>query len=337
MISMERSLYDDQAVGDFQKPPASLYLELEHTVKRETPNYLLGTPDTRTFPLSTPEVATLLTSTGSTTTTHTPSPSRFLNPCTPVTEEQEMYAQGFLDALDQLHHHPSQGKGSRAVGHTPLSVIHHHHTHPQGGLASSHLATGANPSLALAAPTYVTATLDFIPNIPAQTDSTSTYRYPMTSSSHDHNRGYVDSFSIMNAYNTPSRSTDHAYSGFSMGAVNHSASAAGAPVKPDLLRELQAVVPNIPAQEEMKVARKKARNRIAASKCRIRRLQRESDLQGKVRMLKEHNQELNNELNGLKEQIYNLKKALIQHMNKGCQVNIPEGLRLESLDSVSSE
>ena len=340
MISMEGRLYDDHTVGDFHKPPTGLFLELENTVKREkSSNYLLATPDTRTFPLSTPEVETLLSSAGASTTTHTPTPSRFLNSGAPVTEEQEMYAQGFLDALDRLHHHQnSQKAGTSNVVQMPNSVIHHHHTHPQaGGLTTSHYATGANPSLELAASTYVTATMDYIPNIPAsQSGSSSAYTYPI-SSSHARDRSFVDSYSMMNGYNTPPQSTDHGYSAFSLGAGSHPSSVTGAPMNPDFLRELQVVVPNMHAQEEMKVQRKKARNRIAASKCRIRRLQRESDLQGKVRMLKDHNQELNNELNSLKEQICNLKKALIQHMNKGCQVNIPEGIRIEALDSVSSE
>ena len=336
MISMEGSLYDDHTVGDFHKPPTGLFLELENTVKREkSSNYLLATPDTRTFPLSTPEVETLLSSAGASTTTHTPTPSRFLNSCAPVTEEQEMYAQGFLDALDRLHHHQNSQKGStNSVVQMPNSVIHHHHTHPQaGGLTTSHYATGANPSLELAASTYVTATMDYIPNIPAsQSGSSSSYTYPISSS-----RSFVDSYSMMNGYNAPSQSNDPTYNAFSLGAGSHPASIAGGPVNPDFLRELQAVVPNMHSQEEMKVQRKKARNRIAASKCRIRRLQRESDLQGKVKVLKEHNQELNNELNSLKEQICNLKKALIQHINKGCQVNLPEGIRIEALDSVSSE
>ena len=103
----------------------------------------------------------------------------------------------------------------------------------------------------------------------------------------------------------------------------------GGAMPPQMVKELQRVVPaDMKTQEQMKVERKKARNRIAASKCRMRRLQRESELQSKVRLLKDHNQELNSEVSELKEQINNLKRALVQHMQGGCQVNVPEGYSL---------
>ena len=97
------------------------------------------------------------------------------------------------------------------------------------------------------------------------------------------------------------------------------------------LKEM-TMVPDLQTQEQMKVERKKARNRIAASKCRVRRLQREADLETKVKYLKDHNRELNDEVNGLKDQIKNLKKALVQHMKTGCHVNVPESFKVPSLE-----
>lgn len=92
-------------------------------------------------------------------------------------------------------------------------------------------------------------------------------------------------------------------------------------VNPDLLRELQAVVPaDIRTQEHMKVERKKARNRIAASKCRLRRLQRESELSGKVRGLNDYNRELRDQLNELKNQMTELKSSITRHVKGGCRI-----------------
>lgn len=336
-MSIDGSLYDD--VPDFHKSRAEgLFLELDK-VKREKTNLMLTTPDTRTFPLSTPEVENLLTTCGgATTTSNTPTPSRFFRPSAPVTAEQEMYAQGFLDALGQLEQvEPGKASGvqtnlSSVIHHAPTAAPTSHahelmstHAHQFGSI------TGPNPSLASVAPTYVTATMDFIPNIPPSSQSEPGSSFPMTTSTaHSHNTFANSYHPMLNVY----PSTGDAYGSFNVLSGQTVAQSYPSPMNPELLRELQAVVPaDLKTQEHMKVERKKARNRIAASKCRIRRLQRESDLQTKVKMLREHNQELNNEVNGLREQISSLKKALLHHMKTGCQVNLPEGFELGASSS----
>ena len=328
-VTIDGSLYDDI---DFQKPTTGgLYLDLAERQKaklHQKLNLLLSTPDTRTFPLSTPEVATLLTTSDCTVTTTTPTPPRFLQPSAPVTEEQEMYAQGFLDALDQLQCDVDPKTVQNA--NTQLSsVIHHTHSHSTNNLTTSS-QFDANPSLASAAPTYVTATtMDLIPNISHGTT------YPSVSVALQ--TGYNSSaYPVMNVYSSPHTVDASQYGAFSV----HAAAGGVHPftsMNPDMLRELQSVVPaDMKTQEQLKVDRKKARNRIAASKCRVRRLQRESDLSTKVKLLREHNLNLNDEVNGLREQICDLKRALIQHMKTGCQINVPDGFRVE-LDSTSSE
>ena len=353
-IGHDGSLYDDIS-GDFHKPPRSngMFLEFDD-LKREKSRLLLNTPDSRAFPLSTPDVATLLSSCGTTVTTNTPTSSRFLRPTAPVTAEQEMYAQGFLDALDQLHHDPMEENGEPATksntNSPPPSVILH--THSANELATTHGLTTththvsasdfdlpADHSLATVAPTYVTATMDYIPNIPPPSPHSAYADSSTRVHVHADFAANSSQYPVMNEYSHPGAASYNFSSGQSGSGSNNlpGFGQISSPMNPQLLRELQAMVPaDMKTMETMKVERKKARNRIAASKCRVRRLQRESDLQGKVRMLKDHNQELNNELNELKEQILNLKKALLQHMQTGCQVNLPEGFRTK-LDSISSE
>ena len=346
-IHPDGSLYDDHtAVDSFHKPPrpdTGLYLENLQPPEIQTSTKMnqsypgiVTTPNTLRLSqaLSTPDVTTLLTSVGqpTVTTSQAPTPVRFGHP---VTAEQELYAQGFLDALHELHTTgPVPGRQPQAtkmptstrVHDMPRSVIHH--TTQDINIASSPFTGGPNPTLESVAPTYVTATMAHIPsNISAsQTESMSAFN---SSTAHNFSASSY-AMPIMNMY-TGNPALD-SYNSYAAGHPSQVAS--GGAMPPQLMKEIQRVVPaDMKTQEFMKVERKKARNRIAASKCRLRRLQRESDLQGKVRILKEHNQELNSEVSGLKDQINNLKKALIQHMKGGCHVSLPEGMGTEGLDT----
>ena len=334
----EGSLYDDQGVDSFHKshsrPNNGLYHGLKDSSKLLFSEHLTA-PEA--LALSTPDVTSFLSSVESSLiTSQAPTPTRFLRG--EVTKEQEMYARGFLEALDDLHAGsnrqpealPPDGmklvssSNSRVGGRMPRSAVHH----SSQVTASSHFISGPNPSLEEVAPTYVTATMDYIPDIapPSHSEPSSVYATAHSYVANSFTHPMVDHFAPVLDYNS-----------FSSVPISAHSQSSSSVLPSQMMKELRRVVPaDIKTQEQMKVERKKARNRIAASKCRLRRLQRESDLQGKVRILKEHNQELNNEVTGLKLKINNLKKALIQHIKGGCQVNLPEGYGLRS-DSSSSE
>lgn len=310
MALQEHSLYEepngyDKVHARMSGNEGNMFLDLD--VKEEKKEALLTTPDVSVFALSTPEVHNMLAATTTNSIIKTPTPTRSL---APATMEQEIYAQGFLDRLEALESRNMMNKNEDPMYSMPSSVHHQ----------ISHFATGSNPSLEAVAPTYVTATLDAIPNFATQTVSQSTASYPVNTSSDGY---YPDSSYVM-----PFRHDAVMPGGYSvLAAPGATIQPVGynmmdAQLNPDVLREVTSV-PDLRTQEHMKVERKKARNRIAASKCRLRRLQRESDLQVKVRNLREHNRELNDEVNGLKDQISNLKKALVQHMKMGCQVDDP--------------
>merc|ERR1711963_1100341 len=78
---------------------------------------------------------------------------------------------------------------------------------------------------------------------------------------------------------------------------------------------------NMESQEKIKLERKRMRNRLAASKCRKRKLERISQLEGKVKDLKGENAELYNVVKKLKQSVANLKQEVIDHCNSGCQIN----------------
>jgi hypothetical protein len=330
MISHEAagSFYDD-----FQKPPGYLPLKPE-----EEHNQRLITPDTRH--LSTPAVDLLVATTTGTVQGSNAFYHRNVAQGEPAipTVEQQMYAQPFIEAFNQrIRQDTASPVGSDIQCHSPPNITHH-------SFVSS---AGANPSLASTAPTYVTATMSDINTLIPPSQASTAFS---VTSTHDHT-GFSSSYMPIPAYNHSHTAAPEAYPALLPG-FNVIAQAApsgqgalqsqGFPSDPqassmsqEMLRQI--VPADMKTMEYMKVERKKARNRIAASKCRLRRLQRESDLQEKVRRLKDHNQELNNELNSLREKVHNLKRVLMKHMRTGCSVDIPQGFRTESLSSTGSE
>ncbi|XP_066140154.1 transcription factor Jun [Euwallacea fornicatus] len=97
------------------------------------------------------------------------------------------------------------------------------------------------------------------------------------------------------------------------------------------IKEEPQIVPNISNsppmspvdmeyQERMKLERKRQRNRLAASKCRSRKLERISKLEDKVKLLKSENSELASVVNQLKESVGLLKLEVIEHNKSGCQI-----------------
>merc|ERR1711902_475809 len=79
---------------------------------------------------------------------------------------------------------------------------------------------------------------------------------------------------------------------------------------------------NMESQEQIKLERKRQRNRLAASKCRKRKLERISHLEGKVKDLKGENVELANVVKKLKESVYSLKQEVLEHHTNGCLISM---------------
>lgn len=73
-------------------------------------------------------------------------------------------------------------------------------------------------------------------------------------------------------------------------------------------------------QEKMKLERKRLRNRIAASKCRRRKLERIARLEDKVAHLKSENADLQSHVTRLKEHVCHLKQQVLDHVRSGCDI-----------------
>ncbi|XP_069482501.1 transcription factor Jun-like [Ambystoma mexicanum] len=78
-------------------------------------------------------------------------------------------------------------------------------------------------------------------------------------------------------------------------------------------------------QERIKAERKRLRNRIAASKCRKRKLERIARLEEKVKVLKSQNSDLASTASLLREQVSQLKQKVLSHVTSGCQIAASKG------------
>lgn len=77
---------------------------------------------------------------------------------------------------------------------------------------------------------------------------------------------------------------------------------------------------NMESQEKIKLERKRQRNRLAASKCRKRKLERIAKLEAKVKVLKGENTDLSALVSRLKQQVCHLKEQVIEHVQHGCDI-----------------
>nr|XP_060619672.1 transcription factor Jun-like [Anolis sagrei ordinatus] len=75
------------------------------------------------------------------------------------------------------------------------------------------------------------------------------------------------------------------------------------------------------SQERLKAERKRLRNRIAASKCRRRKLERIARLEEKVKALKGQNAELAATASLLRAQVAQLQGRVRSHLSSGCPIN----------------
>lgn len=72
-------------------------------------------------------------------------------------------------------------------------------------------------------------------------------------------------------------------------------------------------------QERIKLERKRARNRIAATKCRRRKIEKINELEGRVREVTEHNQSLAQRVSSLRAEVTRLRHTVLKHRMNGCQ------------------
>ncbi|XP_038628474.1 transcription factor jun-D [Tachyglossus aculeatus] len=254
---------------------------------------LLTSPDLGLLKLASPELERLIIQSNGLVTT-TPTSTQFLYPKVTATEEQE-FAEGFVKALEDLHKQNQLSGGAGPAG-------------AAGGCAQPPGGAG----------------VDLTPGPPAAA-SLAQQEPPV--------------YANLSSY------TGNAAGALGSTTVNYSTDTVPYPPPPSLgqpqphprlqaLKDEPQIVPDVPSfgespplspidmdtQERIKAERKRLRNRIAASKCRKRKLERISRLEEKVKSLKSQNTELASTANLLREQVAQLKQKVLSHVNSGCQL-----------------
>lgn len=251
---------------------------------------MLSSPDLGLLKLASPELERLIIQQNGMVTT-TPTPTQFLFPKN-VSEEQEAYARGFVDALAELHTRPSKSEAVSATASSQSTV------------------------------SYATLTTVTTPNVSAISQSQSSYATTtslpdsvLTVSSQEQSYVPTTSSNMLHIQNLPVDTGR-------LGQLKEE--------EPQTVPCLGSTPPLSPidmeSQEKKKLERKRARNRVAARKCRTRKLERIARLEDRVSDLKSQNSDLSQTASSLREQVYKLKQQIMEHVNSGCHVMLSPNL-----------
>ena len=270
---------------------------------------LLQSPDLHMLKLASPELEKMIIQANGMVTT-TPTPTQFIFPKF-VTEEQEAYARGFVDALAQLQSgEPGDVKlpqakaaittsSSNAIGQSfpPNSTVTQSGTLPvvtslQQVSTTTSLPNGVNLSTAaVSASLPVSSTAGVVSHAKASLPS------------HVHQTAPVVDIRLPKLEEEPQ----------TVPCLSSSP-----PLSPI----------NMESQERIKLERKRARNRVAARKCRTRKLERIARLEERVKDLKGQNNDLLTTATSLREQVMKLKQQIVEHVNSGCQIMVTQNMAL---------
>lgn len=73
-------------------------------------------------------------------------------------------------------------------------------------------------------------------------------------------------------------------------------------------------------QEKLRLERKRAKNRLAAQKCQLKKVERIKQLESRVNFLKDKNSCLSAKAATLRRDIDKLKAAINVHVSRGCRI-----------------
>ncbi|ESN92472.1 hypothetical protein HELRODRAFT_115827 [Helobdella robusta] len=374
---METTFYDDNNLS-VKKMKTNMTLDF-NKMKQQTSD-LLQTPDVGgLLMMNTPELERLLAYNNFNTVMTTPTPTGQILFPKMVTEEQEAYARGFIDALGELHKKSQVESLPSSTTQTPLRPQTQQHLQPavrdvkvvpqqqqQPQVIKTNVVEQqqlrATPPSTLAAVTSATSTsapylpttitdmicynnfadfnisemsnVDLMQNNPllqplkplVDVKTTATTNNVNTNSKVYFNASASPPQLIENYQTVPHLPTNYSIKNtHSPGSSTSTSSAHHKPPTQSQLQQQQQCSNSISPidmnmQELAKLERKRERNRHAATLCRNRKLERIARLEDRVKELKDQNMTLAQTANLLRSQVSELKQAIFEHTQMGCQV-----------------
>merc|ERR1719454_153681 len=271
--------------------------------KKNRVQNLLTSPDVQMLKLTSPELEKFLSQNP---TLATPTPSGYIFPKS-VTEEQAMYAKGFEEALEHLRQSEPPGSNDLAAANT-LATLSTASVGPAGrslevhrSLPEPHRSLDVHKSLPEAPQN---------PGIPLSVQASSHSR--PASGAYD-----SETYQVPEGVKIKDEPDDHlSLSGSDYGSEG---------MKSPPMNTTGMSPIDMETQEKIKLDRKRQRNRLAASKCRKRKLERISQLDDRVSALKNENADLAAVVKKMKAGVALLKQEVIEHVNSGCDIRVAEG------------
>jgi transcription factor AP-1 len=327
--------------------------------KKSRVQNLLTSPDVQMLKLTSPELEKFL---NQNPTLATPTPSGYIFPKS-VTEEQIMYAKGFEEALEHLRSAETTMPGHIVSLPAPPAVAEQPNpTNPilstaaNQAIVNSAVAAATNPVNVISAAT--TTTLASLRNVvpsqivvpQLQTASSAFPPNSITVIPHPTPRASITIPDLPNEPISlppsvlpsgppsvlPSGPQSRPGSGASGSYDSESYQVPdGVKIKDEPSDDASisggetsystGLSPiDMESQERIKLERKRLRNRLAATKCRKRKLERISHLDDRVKVLKNENGELVAVVKKLKASVAVLKQEVIEHVNNGCEILMNE-------------
>lgn len=284
---------------------------------------LLQSPDLHMLKLASPELEKMIIQANGMVTT-TPTPTQFIFPKF-VTEEQEAYARGFVDALAQLQQSQDSGVSGKSLTIQPSSAQ-----------AKAVITTTANNSIGQSFPPNSTVTQSAaLPVVTSLQQVSTTTTLPNGVNLSTTAGAGAAALPVSSAVGVASQAKPAPQPPSS----HQTAPAVDVHLRLPKLEEEPQTVPclssspplspiNMESQERIKLERKRARNRIAARKCRTRKLERIARLEDRVADLKGQNSDLLATATSLREQVMKLKQQIVEHVSSGCQIMVTQNLSL---------
>merc|ERR1711874_483062 len=294
--------------GGSRKRAAGLSLDLNSASAKRNKQVqsLLTSPDVQMLKLTSPELEKFLIQNP---TLATPTPSGYIFPKS-VTEEQAMYAKGFEEALEHLRQSEPPGSNDLAAANT-LATLSTASVGPAGRnlevhrtLPESHRSLDVHKSLPEAQQNQ---------GIPLSVQASSHSR-PASGASGSYDS---ETYQVPDGVKIKDEPDDH----LSLSGSDYGSEGMKSP--PNNTTGMSPI--DMETQEKIKLDRKRQRNRLAASKCRKRKLERISQLDDRVSALKNENADLAAVVKKMKAGVALLKQEVIEHVNSGCDIRVAEG------------